>query len=240
MAKTKKTNNTEKTFLEVEPRTVIGKKVKRLRQDGFIPATVYGPGFTSKSIQVKIKDFLRVYKIAHETGIVFLNLDKQELPTLIKNLQRHPLNDIILHADFRKIDLKEKMETEVPVLIVGESEAIAKKGGVLLTQAENIMIEALPQNIPQAIEIDVSKMTEIGQEIKVSDLSKSELYEIKEDPDKVIVSIVAHKEESITPETTAPVTEVTTEKPVEGEEEVPAEEEKKEEKKEEVKKEEKK
>lgn len=218
MVKTKTNKTSTKIELNVEPRTIIGKKVKRLREKGYIPATVYGPDFKSQSIQVPTKDFLKVYKTAHETGIVLLKLDKEQIPTLIKNLQRHPIDSFILHADFRKIDLKQKMETAVPVKMIGESEAVVQKGGVLLTQAESIMVEALPEDIPQSIDIDISILKDIGQEIKVSDLAKSSKYEVKDAGDKVIVSVIAHKEESITPEVAAPVTEVITEKkPEEGE-----------------------
>lgn len=217
MARTKK-NKPQQTTLDVEPRKLIGKKVKKIRSHGFIPATVYGPNFKSQSIQVTSKNFLSVYKIAHETGIVTLKYDSQEIPTLIKNLQRHPVQGNILHVDFRKIDLTQKMTTEVPVKIVGNSEAVNQKGGVLLTHSENIMIEALPKNIPPYIEIDISKLKEIGQEIKIADLPKSTSYEFKEPFEKVVISIIAHKEESVTPEIAAPVTEVTTEKVKEEEE----------------------
>ncbi len=204
MAKAKKAIDTEKIILEVKPRTVLGKKLRKLRKEGIIPANIYGTDFPSQSISVNMRDFTKVYKTARETGVVYLKLDDKEIPTMIKNLQRHPVNDYILHADFRKIDLKKKIETEVPVKIVGTSEAVVQKSGVLLTLSEALLVEALPQEIPQAIEVDISSLKEIGQEIKVADLKKSEKYEIKEEPNKVIVSVVEHKEESITPETTTP------------------------------------
>ncbi len=204
MAKAKKTVDSEKITLEVKPRTILGKKLKKLRKEGVIPANIYGTDFPSQSISVNLRDFTKVYKIVRETGVVYLKLDDKEIPTMVKNLQRHPVNDYVLHADFRKIDLKKKVETEVPVRIVGVSEAVAQKGGVLLTLAETLLVEALPQEIPQAIEVDISSLKEIGQEIKVSDLKKSEQYEIKEEPNKVVASVVEHKEESITPETTTP------------------------------------
>ncbi|MGB9882984.1 MAG: 50S ribosomal protein L25 [Microgenomates group bacterium] len=207
----KKTNSPQKTILKVSPRTITGKKVKKLRNQGLIPANIYGTDFKSQAVSVNFKDFIKAYKVAKETSIVYLDLEGKEIPALIKNVQKHPINDQILHIDFRKVDLKKKIITEVPVKIVGESPAVKDLGGVLLTQTETILVEALPEDIPQEIEVDISLLKEIGQEIKVVDLAKSEKYQIKTNADKVVVSVVAHKEESVAPDTTAVAPEVITE-----------------------------
>jgi large subunit ribosomal protein L25 len=206
----------KKLTLQVSKRDVFGKKLKKLRREGTLPANIFGPDFKSTSITVNMKDFLKVYRVAHETGVVTLDLEKKEVPTLIKFLQKHPVSDQILHVDFRKIDLTKKVLTDVPVKAVGVSEAVSIKGGVLLIQADVLSLEALPNDIPTAIEIDISVLKEIGNEIKVSDLSKSSKYEFKDEADKVVISVVAHKEESVTPDTVSTAPEVTTEK-VEGE-----------------------
>lgn len=215
MAKAK-TASSEKLVLSVVSRTVFGKKLKKLRHAGLIPANVFGPEFKSVSVSTQFKDFAKTYKTAKETGIVYLTLDKEEVPVLIKQVQRHPVTDNILHVDFRKVDLKKKIQTEVPVKTIGVSEAVTQKAGVLLTLSETLLVEALPQDIPQAIEIDISSIKELGQEIKVSQLPKSSVYEIKNPVEKVVVSVVEHKEESITPETAAAAPEVIGEVPTEG------------------------
>ena len=205
-----KNQKQEKTKLSAQIRTLTGKKAKKLRKQGLIPANIYGPEFKSTSISINFREFLNTYKIAKETGIVYLQLEKDEIPVLIKHIQKHPISDQILHVDFRKIDLKKKIETEVPVKVVGTSEAVSQKGGVLLNQSEFLLVEALPEDIPQEIEVDISSIKDIGQEIKVADLKKSDKYMIKTSPDKVVVSVIAHKEESVTPETTAAQPEVIT------------------------------
>lgn len=218
-----KSTEHKKITLQTEPREVTGKKVKQLRKSGLIPGNVYGPNFKSVAVTVPVKDFITVYKIAHETGVVYVQVQKESHPTLIKEIQRHPLSGEILHIDFRKIDLKQKIETSVPVVLTGESEAVNVHGGVLLTQHDHLMVEALPEEIPSEISVDISALKEIGQDIKVSDLAKSSSYVITDEPDMVIVSVTAHKEESVTPETTSAAPEVITEKaPEEGE--APAEE----------------
>ncbi len=206
----------KKLTLQVSKREVFGKKLKKLRREEMLPANIFGPDFKSASITVNMKDFLKVYRVAHETGVVTLDLDKKEIPTLIKFLQKHPVTDQILHVDFRKIDLSKKVLTDVPVKAVGASEAVNVKGGVLLIQSDVLSLEALPNDIPTAIEVDISVLKELGDEIKVSDLKKSAKYELKDEADKVVISVVAHKEESVTPDTVSTAPEVTTEK-VEGE-----------------------
>ncbi|MDO8609436.1 MAG: 50S ribosomal protein L25 [bacterium] len=211
MTKTKKTDSSTKLILDVQPRTVFGKKLRKLRYTGVVPANIYGPDFKSMSIQVVFKELTHAYRTAKETGIVYLKTDKEEIPALIKLVQRHPVTDTILHVDFRKIDLKKKIQTEVPVVAVGTSEAVSQKGGVLLNLTTTLLVEALPEDIPQHIKIDISSIKEIAQEIKVSDLPKSPKYEIKTVAEKVLISVVAHKEESVTPETTTVAPEVITE-----------------------------
>lgn len=231
MAKSTKSSG-DKLFITAEKRETFGKKLRKMRHDGKIPANIYGPSFKSLSISLEGKDFNKVYRIAEETGIIYIKVDKQEVPALIKNVQIHPVSHLLLHIDFRKVDLAQKIETKVPIKIIGEAPAVKEKGGVLLTQTDEITVEALPQDIPHQVEIDISKMVEIGEEIKVADLGKSTKYDIKDDADKIIVSVIAHKEESLAPETTAAAPEVITEKPAEGEEgaeAAPAEEGKKEE-----------
>lgn len=212
----------EKLHLDALERKIFGKKLKKLRREGQIPGNIYGPDFKSLAVSLALKDFRKVYKTAHETGIVYLRLAKQELPVLIKNVQTHPVSDSLLHVDFRKIDLKQKIQTQVPVKIVGESPAVEQKAGVLLTQVTEITVEALPENIPQEIEVDVSKLNEISEEIKISNLPKSEKYAVIEEVDKTIVSVIAHKEESLAPETAAKEPEII-EEVKEGEEAVPEE-----------------
>jgi len=217
MAKSKKIA-VEKNILAVTARDVFGKKLKKLRHQGVIPGNIYGPDFKSTAVSLAYKDFVNTYKVAKETGIVYLSLTGKEIPVMVKSIQKHPVTSLLLHVDFRKVDLKQKITTEVPVVTVGESIAITQLAGVLLTQSSHLMVEAFPQDMPQNIQVDISKIKELGKEIKVSDLSASTKYTIKEEPNKVVVSIIEHKEESIEPETTTVAPEVITEKaPAEGE-----------------------
>ncbi|MCS7093005.1 MAG: 50S ribosomal protein L25 [Patescibacteria group bacterium] len=202
----------KKVKLKVEKRTLFGKKAKKLIKEGYTLGNIYGRNFPSTAVSIPKKEFLRVYRVVKETGVFYLEIDGQELSVMVKDVQRHQVTDEIIHIDFRKIDLNEKIETEVPIKIIGQSKAVAEKGGVLLTQTNSITIEALPEKIPQVIEIDISSLKEIGQQIKVADLDSSAEYKIKAPLEKVIVSVVSHKEESTSPETTSVTPEIVTEK----------------------------
>lgn len=217
----KKTAGLEKKLdLIVTKRTVFGKKLLKLRHEGIVPGNIFGTDFKSEAVSVVKKDFINIYKTAKETGIIYLQLNSEEIPVLIKTVQTHPVTDLLLHVDFRKVNLKAKIVTEVPVTIIGVSVAVTQQGGVLLTQMNRLSVEALPQDIPQTIDVDISTITELGQEIKVSQIKLPVNCVVKDEADKVVVSVIAHKEESITPETTVAAPEVITEKaPAEGEEE---------------------
>jgi large subunit ribosomal protein L25 len=210
----------KKTVLAATLRTVFGKKNKHLRKEGQLPANIYGTSFTSQAIAVNYIEFKRTFRAVGETGIVYIKTEKEEIPTLITSLQRDPLEGHVLHVDFRKVDLNKKIEAEVPLTFVGLAPAV-NVGGVILTQTDKITVEALPQDIPNHIEIDLSILKEVGNEIKVSDIPVNASYVIKTEPAKVIVSVTAHKEESVVAETTAAAApEVLTAKPdatVEGE-----------------------
>lgn len=216
-----------KLKLNAQKRDIFGKKLKKLRIEGKLPGNIFGPDIDSQSITVDVKEFKRIYRQAKETAVVYINHDKKETPVLIRGVQKHPVNNILLHVDFRKIDLKQKIETKVPVEIAGESPAVEQKGGVLLTHLNEITVEALPDQIPSNITIDISNLNEVGDEIKVADLPKSDKYTIKEEAGKVVISIIEHKEESLVAETTpAEEPEILEEKPEgegEAEGEAPAE-----------------
>lgn len=218
MKNNKSHSSKDKVSLKTEVRTVFGKKLNKIRKQGLVPGNIYGPDFKSKSISVVYKDLVKIYKIVGETGVVYLSLDKENIPVLIKTIQKHPLSSSLLHIDFRKIDLTKKIEANVPVKTIGVSEAVSQKAGVLLVQSDTVLVEALPEDIPSHIEVDIAVIKEIGQEIKVADLKKSDKYEIKTPIEKVVVSVVAHKEESIVPETAAAAPEIITEAVKEGEE----------------------
>lgn len=187
----------EKIVLDVEKRDVFGKKLKGLREEGKIPGNIFGKAFTSTAIFVDSKVFLKTYRQAGETQIIYLKLGKDELPVLVAGIQQDPITDNVVHIDFKKMDLTQKTEAQVPVVIVGESPAVAQKVGDLINPVDSLTVEALPDKIPSEIEVDVSGLTEIDDAVKVSDLKGTKDYTLQDDPETVIAKIAEHKEEEI-------------------------------------------
>lgn len=183
----------KKHSLNVAKRTVFGRKVKNLRNEGKVPATVYGKKVKSLSIECELKAFEEVLKDAGETGVVELTVKNgkaaDKRPVLVHTVQRHPVTDAILHVEFRQVDLKEKVEASVPLVHTGECPAVEKKTGVLLTLIDSVDVEALPTDLPENIEVDISALSEEGQEIAVKDLKTPKDVTILTDEESIVVRI---------------------------------------------------
>lgn len=175
--------------LTVEKRTVLGKKIKKLRQKGILPANIYGKDIKSMAVQVPFKEFETVYKEAGGAGLIDVLVDGQTRPVLIHNVQTDHITRVPLHADFYQVNLKEKVKTMVPLEIVGEPNAVTEKIGILLQPLSEVEVEALPADLPEKIEVNVEKLAAIDEQITVADLKKPNGVEILTDPGQVIVKI---------------------------------------------------
>ena len=180
----------EQIPLAAQKRTIFGRKVKSLRRDGIIPAHVFGHKVSTIHVQVKGADFSKVFEKVGETGIIGLAVDSQKKPVLVRNIQLPPVTSEPLHIDFYQVNLTEKVKVNVPIEIVGESPAVGKKIGLLLTPLSEIEIEALPADIPENFKVDITKLENIGDEIKINDLSfdRSKI-EILQDAELVVTQI---------------------------------------------------
>lgn len=191
----------EKVTIEAKIRQE-GETVKKIRKEGKIPAIVYGKETKTVPIEIKIKDIEKTVKTLKE-GLLLITLklidNAEEKTVVIQEIQRDPVTDNIIHADFRQISLKEKSVFKVPVVPVGIAEGV-KVGGVLEHIMREIQVKCLPDNLPNKIELDITNL-KIGQDIKVKDIKLKEEVEIIEDKDKVVLTIIApHKEEEVKPE----------------------------------------
>ena len=176
--------------LAVEKRTVFGKKLKKLRKEGILPANIYGKDIKSISVQVPYKDFEKVYKEARETGLIDVQVANGEVkPSLIHNVQRDSYKDITLHADFFQVNLKEKVKTMVPVVTVGIAQAVSDKLGLLLQPISQVEIEALPEDLPEKIEINVEHLGAVNDQILVSEIKAPKGVTVLTDSSQVAVKI---------------------------------------------------
>jgi len=198
--------------LTASKRDVFGRKVKKLREEGKIPANIFGKKIKSEAISVNEKEFDKAFEEAGETQII----DLSGKPVLVSNVQYGPVTGRYIHVDFRQVDLTEKITAEVPIEVVGESPAEKQGLGTLVVQIDEVEVEALPTDLPEKITIDVSSLVEVDQAIYVKDLEVGSKAKVMEDPDAIIAKVEPLREEE--PEVVAPVEG---EEGVEGE--VPAE-----------------
>jgi large subunit ribosomal protein L25 len=208
----------QKILLKVEKRKVVGRKVKKLRNEGIIPANIYGADFKSLAVQLDAKEFAKVYLKAGETSLVELQLGKEKnsIPVLIHNVQIDPLEGHVLHVDFFKVNLKKKVTANVPLVLVGVSPAEKQGLGTLVQHINDVEVEALPTDLPENITVDISNLTEVDQAILIKDLEyDKKKVDLKVDPEEVVVKIEVQKVEvEVAP---APVPEEGVEgQPVEG------------------------
>ena len=180
----------KRVTIKVDKRTVLGKKVKRLRRDGILPATIYGKDVKSVSVQVPLKEFDRVYKEVGETGLVELALDSEKpRPVLIKNVQLEPKSSMLLHTDFYQVNLSEKIKANVPVESVGEPKAVLDKIGILEVPLSEVEVEALPTDLPEKIEVNVVILANTGDQITVGDIKAPSGVTILTDPGQILFKI---------------------------------------------------
>jgi large subunit ribosomal protein L25 len=167
-------------------------KPKRLRVDGYVPAVVYGAHTAATSLMVatrEMEDLLASKGAAR--GLISLEIegDAEAKTVVIKEVQKDPVRGSVLHVDFHHISLKEKMKTQVPIVLTGEEEA-DEKGGIVQHQLRVIEVECLPTAIPDSLTGDISDL-EIGQQLRVGDLPIPPEVEVLTDPDEVVVSLLA-------------------------------------------------
>lgn len=157
--------------LEAKTRTETGKAAKNLRNQGFLPAVVYGAKTAAQAISVGMKEFKKALTDAGESTLVNLKVDGKDLNVLIHDVALDPVKDLPLHADFLAVEMDKEVHTKVEIEFVGESAAVKNEGGILVKVMHDIEVSALPKDLPHSIQVDVSKMGAIGDRMFVSDLS---------------------------------------------------------------------
>lgn len=185
--------------LQVQKREILGKKVKALRQQGFLPAELYGHKVGNEHVSVSKKDFKKIFEEVGESTIVNLILDGQKIPVLIYGLQSDNLTGEVSHVDFLAVKMDEKIKTGVELEFTGEAPAVKEKGGVLVKAMQEVEVEALPGDLPRNIEVSLAALAEIGQSICVGDLKVSDKVKVLTDAETVVATItelVEEKEEA--------------------------------------------
>ncbi|OGE43895.1 hypothetical protein A3B45_02600 [Candidatus Daviesbacteria bacterium RIFCSPLOWO2_01_FULL_39_12] len=182
----------DKLSLLAEERTILGKKVKKLRRDGKLPGHVFGKGVDGEAVTVDSKDFLKTFHQAGETGLIELKIGKEKVrPVLVRDVQHDPLTDKPIHIDFYQVNLSEKVKVSVPLVLVGEQPESVHLGETIVLQTLNeVEVEALPTDLVEKIEVDINPLKQIDDAITVAQLNYDrDKLTIHADEEEVVVKL---------------------------------------------------
>ena len=152
---------------------MLGKKVAQLRRDGRLPAVVYGAGRESAAISLDQREFETLHRHTGRNVVLDLKVegDGKAQPVLLRAIHEHPVSRQPLHVDLLVVNLEEERTADVPVVMTGESAAIDKMGGVLLHLRDAVQVRAKPDDLPSALELDITGLDDFEAVLHVSDLN---------------------------------------------------------------------
>ncbi|BAJ63507.1 MULTISPECIES: 50S ribosomal protein L25 [Anaerolinea] len=184
----------EKIVLQAQRRT-LERTAKALRREGYLPAVMYGAHFPSTPILLDAHNAgLKLAKVSSST-LVYIELDGETHAALVREKQRDYIKNRLLHVDFQVVSLTEKIRTTVSLHFEGVSPAVKDYNGVVVTSLDEVEVEALPQDLPERIVVDLSKLARIGDTIHVRDLEVAKGVKVLNDPDEVVVVVSTTTEE---------------------------------------------
>ena len=221
----------DRLSLQAEERNILGKKVKGLRSSGFLPAHIFGKKIETEHISVNTKNFLKTFSEAGETGLIDLKVGGEKIrPVLIRGVQYDPITGQPIHIDFYQVNLSDKVKVQVPLELIGEEPEKVHLGEAIVLQTLNeVEVEALPTDLVEKIEVDISSLKEINDAIIVGQLNYDRTkLTLHADEEEVVVKLapaVSAEMEEILEEQAAEAVEAQAEAaaeegavPVEGEE----------------------
>lgn len=192
-------------ILQVTTRTEQGKALNKFRKSGKVPGNIFSKHQPSIAIWVDATSLKKARQSINEGALVYLQIgDKQKHPTIMRHISVDVRNANPMHVSFQEVSLKEKVTVEIQLEFIGEAPAI-KLGNVIETPITSVEISALPTNIPEKLEVDLSKLESINDRIIASEIILPKAVELVTDPDSVVVAVVEPM--SAEPEAAEPVDE---------------------------------
>ncbi len=185
-------------LLKAEKRKELARQLSKVRGNHKVPGVLYGPatrsayGPTVQGIHVSVdeKEFEKAYSEAGETSLVHLDLEGKQVPVLIHEIQKHPVQDNVLHVDFYSPDLSKKVDIMVPLVFTGEAPAVKELGGTFIKYMQEIEVSALPQNIPHEIQVSIEGLGTFEDRILVQNLVFPEGVSTKRHGEDAICQVV--------------------------------------------------
>ena len=177
--------------LSAESRDKKNGSAKQVLSTGYIPAVIYGSGAKNINLKIKTIDFEHVFAAAGESNLIDLIINgKQAVKVIVKEFQKDAVKGGAIHVDFYQVDMKKKITTNIPLDFVGKSKAVKELGGILIKNMDEVEVECLPGDLINKIEVDLSKLNDLSDIIRVSDLVLPEGVAIINEQSDVVASIV--------------------------------------------------
>jgi large subunit ribosomal protein L25 len=197
----------DKIVLKATRRDVVGKHVKEVRRKGLLPAVLYGHKIEPINISLNAHDASLVLGAVSPSTIVTIDLEGKEHAALVRERQKDYLRNSLLHVDFQVVSQTETIRAMVPVVLTGVSPAVKDFDAVIVTNMSQIEVEALPRDLPEHFEVDISGLAAVGDSIKVSDLKVSNKVTVHTSADEVVVITTGSAPEEVEEEVVTEETE---------------------------------
>jgi large subunit ribosomal protein L25 len=197
----------ESLKLQAQKRDV-AENVKDMIKSGLIPAIVYGPKLkVNKLIKIGANDLRKTVSAAGESTLIDLIIDgKSDGQVLIKEAQRDPIKDTLIHTDFYEVDMTKEIHTEIPLHFIGESRAVKELAGVLIRSINEVEVKCLPSDLVNHIDVDISLLNSFDDVIKIHDVKLPKGIKLAHETDDVVATVAEPKAEEIF--TAAPTAEI--------------------------------
>ncbi len=184
--------------VKLSPRSVIGKKVKALRRQGVVPVHMYGAGIESQPLQTEAGMLRRLLPQVGTNVPVSVEIDGDDGENIcfVREVQRHPVTEAILHVDFIRVVVSQTIRAEVPLLLTGTAPAI-RQGGTLLQPLQRLLVEALPMNMPESLEVDVSDLDDFEKAVYVSGIAVGSNVTVITESEEMIARVIPPRVEEV-------------------------------------------
>ncbi len=187
-------------ILKAKIRSVHGRKTENLRKSGCLPAVLYGPGLKKNlDLEVDYKEFVNVFQETGRTSFLQIEVEEDDgkprvFLVLVNNIQKNPLTLALSHIDFYQPAATKEIKVKVPLIFEGEAGAVKNFGGTLVKNIQEIQVQALPQNLPHEIKVNLETLNELEKSILVKDLEIPAGVKILKNPEEIIVQVMPPEE----------------------------------------------
>ena len=177
--------------VKLDPRTVTGKKVRQLRRQGVIPVHLYGAHIEPANLQIEGRELNRLLPQVGTNIPVSIEIEELESENIcfVREVQRHPVTDEVIHVDFLRVDITRTVSAEVPLTLTGISPAVSQMAGTLLQNIQSLSIESLPMNMPAEVSVDISVLVDFDTTLLVGDVEVPGNVTVLNDPEDTIVRV---------------------------------------------------